>query len=143
MDRPCDVCGTAYTAQRSTSRFCSQRCKRRAHRGAPTKLPPETLPVVPDVVPLPQPESAGLAGGVAESTRVKLVALDRLDSPLGQAAMVLARRLDNPGMDTGSSIASVARQYQLTMEAATEGVKVALDPLDELRARRDRKKQLL
>ena len=86
---------------------------------------------------------ADLSGGVAESTRLKLTEVGRLDSPLGQVAMVLARRIDNPGMDTGSSIASVARQYQLALEAATEGAKTAADPLDELRQRRDMKKRVL
>jgi hypothetical protein len=144
MDRLCVICGGTFTAKRPQARMCSDRCRKRSQRSSGTPQGVQGAPVVPVAVPLPQSEdSAGLGAGVAESTRAKLVALDRLDSPLGQAAMVLARRLDNPGMDTGSSIASVARQYQLTMEAATEGEKVASDPLDELRARRDMKKRVL
>jgi hypothetical protein len=32
MERPCDVCGTTYTARRASSRYCSERCKKRAQR---------------------------------------------------------------------------------------------------------------
>lgn len=142
MDRACDVCGTAYTAKRASSRYCSPRCKTRAHRAPDTvkAQPKAQAPVVP--IPTPEPTDA-LAVSVAESTRRALVDLGRLESPLGQATMVLARRLDNPGSDTGAGLASLAKQYQATFAVATEGAKTEEDPLDELRARRDRKKQAL
>lgn len=36
MIRNCDVCQCAYTARRSTSKFCSERCRQRGHRGLGT-----------------------------------------------------------------------------------------------------------
>lgn len=148
MDRACDVCGITYTAKRASSRYCSPRCKTRAHRASDAVKAQPTSKAQPrpeaPVVPIPTPEPAeALAVSVAESTRRALVELGRLESPLGQATMVLARRLDNPGSDTGAGLASLAKQYQATFAVATEGAKVEEDPLDELRARRDRKKQAL
>lgn len=65
--------------------------------------------------------------------------VDRQDSPLGAAAMALAMRLDQPGTDTGSALAAVARQLEATLESATRGAGSASAPdqlRDELAARR-------
>jgi hypothetical protein len=63
----------------------------------------------------------------------------RLDTVFGQAALVLARRIESP-METGSSIASMTKQLRETMVDALKGAAVAADPLDEIRARRDSKR---
>ena len=66
----------------------------------------------------------------------------RQRSPLataGQVALVLARRLDAPGRESGSGLASVAKQLAVTLAAVTADMRPADDLLDELRARRDRK----
>ena len=80
-----------------------------------------------------------MTAGVAESTRRKLDEMGQLDTPLGQATMVLARRLDRPGGDTGAGLASLAKQLAATLAAATGDARPAGDLLTELRARRDRK----
>ena len=138
MERPCDVCGTPYTATRASSRFCSERCKKRAQRAPATQRSDKRRQARPNaaVVSIPQPD---VTAGVAESTRRKLDGMGRLDTPLGQATMVLAHRLDDPRGDTGSAVAAMARQLQATLSAATADVRPAGDLLTELRARRDRK----
>jgi hypothetical protein len=138
MERPCDVCGTTYTATRASSRYCSERCKKRAQRAPATQRSDKRRQARPNaaVVPMPQPD---VTAGVAESTRRKLDEMGRLDTPLGQATMVLARRLDRPSGDTGAGLASLAKQLAAMLAAATADVRPAGDLLTELRARRDRK----
>jgi hypothetical protein len=138
MDRACDVCGTPYPAQRASSRYCSERCKKRAQRAPATQRSGKRRQARPNaaVVPMPRPD---VTAGVAESTRRKLDEMGRLDTPLGQATMVLARRLDAPGGDTGAGLASLAKQLAAMLAAATADARPADDLLTELRARRDRK----
>lgn len=132
MQRPCDVCGEIYEAKRSSSKYCSDRCKTRKARGAPT----EHADPVP-LRPVDTPEAE--IGPVEAETRRHLAEVDREASVLGQAALALARRLDY-GRDTGTALASLAKQLEATLGSATKGVASAADPLDELRARRDRKR---
>jgi hypothetical protein len=90
---------------------------------------------------LPVAESeASSPGSLFEATLADLVSAGREDSPAGRAALLLARRLDTPTADTGSSVAALVREHAARLEAAMRGVKVAGDPLDELKAARDRKR---
>jgi len=122
MRRACDACGAKYEAKRATSRYCSSRCRTRASRGTVTALRKQPAPPPP-------------TGTVRASTLAALTDAGRVDTPLGQTALVLAERLDSRA-DTGSAIASVAKQLQATLEAATANATLAVNPLDELRARR-------
>ena len=138
MERRCNVCKITYAANRASSRYCSERCKKRAQRAPATQRSGKRHQARPNaaVVPMPQPD---VTAGVAESTRRKLDEMGQLDTPLGQATMVLARRLDSPSGDTGAGLASLAKQLAATLAAATADVPEADDLLIELRARRDRK----
>ena len=138
MERRCNVCKITYAANRASSRYCSERCKKRAQRAPATQRSGKRHQARPNaaVVPIPQPD---VTAGVAESTRRKLDEMGRLDTPLGQATMVLAHRLDAPGGDTGAGLAALAKQLAATLAAVTADVRPADDLLDELRARRDRK----
>jgi hypothetical protein len=138
MERRCNVCKITYTAKRASSRYCSERCKKRAQRAPANQRSGKRRQARPNtaVVPLPQPD---VTAGVAESTRRKLDEMGRLDTPLGQATMVLARRLDAPGGESGSGLASVAKQLAVTLAAVGSDVRPADDLLDDLRIRRDRK----
>jgi hypothetical protein len=122
--RPCDVCGKPYEAKRPNSRFCGASCRKRNERNPAT---------VAEVVPLEPEQPAGLV----EATRRELEAADRLDTVLGHQALELARRIVSP-MSTGSSVATLSRELRTVMTEATAGAVLAADPLDELRARRDR-----
>ncbi len=76
-------------------------------------------------------------------TVVELERVGRLNTALGQAAVLLARRLDGSSRDTGSAVAALARQLQATLAAATANVGDEASPLDrardELAARRARR----
>jgi hypothetical protein len=128
MEHDCVICGTGFVARNSRRRFCSDRCRKRAVRGgfvAAVSAAKRRTPSGP--------------GEVEQATGEALRAVGRLGTPLGRVALVLARRLDAPGGESGSALASVAKQLAATMTAATADVRPAMDPLDELRARRDRK----
>jgi len=72
-------------------------------------------------------------------TARELDAVGRLESVAGQLALELAYRVASP-YETGAAVAALAKQLHLTMTEALGGVAKAADPLDEIRARRDRKR---
>jgi hypothetical protein len=76
---------------------------------------------------------------LVEATQRELSDASRLETVLGRQAVELARRIASPS-ETGASVASLSKEFRAVMEAAMEGVGVAADPLDELRARRERKR---
>jgi hypothetical protein len=69
-----------------------------------------------------------------------LVKAGRLDTPLGQAAMLLSRRLDAAVREPGMGMAALVREHRVTLEEALKGAQSAASPLNELMARRDRKR---
>lgn len=130
MQRNCDVCGREYEAKRSTSKYCpGSRCRTQASRarqsgGGVVDMPKRTTPRV----------------SVESATTEALEEVGRLESPLGQVAVALAHRLDGGHMDTGAALASLAKQLEATLAAATADAEVAADPIDELRLARERKR---
>ena len=127
MVRNCNVCRSSYEAKRPNAKYCSDRCRKRAQR-APDQ------PVIPlSVVNMPPPAEDG---SLTAATLAELTTADRLNSSLGQAAMLLARRLDGGGNDTGSSVAALVREHRSTLADAVKDAKVAADPLDQLARRR-------
>ena len=70
---------------------------------------------------------------------MELDAAGRGDSAIGRAALVMAAKIQN-GKESGSSLAALNREWRATMAEAVRGVAVAEDPIDELRARRDKKR---
>jgi len=121
MDAQCASCGGTFEAQRSSAKYCGQTCRKRgSRRGEVATLPPADEPV-----------------GLVAATLAELQAAGRADTALGQQALALAERVNNP-RDTGSAIAALSRELRAVMVEALKGVEVAADPLDELRARRDR-----
>lgn len=129
MRRKCDSCGKAYEAKTARSKFCSTTCRVRASRGAV-------------VVPLNPPSSQQDAGpskadgaGIAPAVARQLEVAKRLDTPLGQAALTLARRIDE-SRDTGAAMASMTRELRATLADALQGVAQEGNRVDDLRARR-------
>ena len=123
------TCGAVFQARSSRARYCSDRCRKRRQRGGGVV---QQLPLTPDT-----PEF----GPVATTTMRDLAAVDRLDTPLGWSCVQLARRLDSPGMDTGSAMAAVAARLEATLASATRGLGRASSPQqlrDELSERRQR-----
>jgi len=128
MTRACDVCGVKYEAKRLASRFCSPACRKR-HQRNPQSAAPVVLPVIGD--------PGAVDGPVLSATRADLHAAGRLGGPLGQAALLLAGRLDRSEREPGTSLAALVREHRAALAEAVRGAKRAVDPVDELRARRD------
>src|ERR1044072_6203140 len=114
MTRACDVCGKSYEAQRASSRYCSSSCRARKAQGATVR---EMRP----------PAESASESGVVAATRRELEAAGRLDSALGQAALVLARRVESD-RDTGSAAAALVKEWRATKAEALKGVPGASAP---------------
>jgi hypothetical protein len=127
MRRSCDLCGTEYEAKTVRSRYDTDLCRKRALRGVPRAAEVKDLPLQQAVE------------GLASAVRLELVAGDRQNTALGRAALALAARIDAQ-QDTGSGVASLARELRATLTAALAGVAAADSPVvqmrDELAARR-------
>lgn len=144
MERSCNLCGTLYSPKRATSQYCSTACRTRATRlrqsGVRAPLAALTPTEAPAAAAPPAPTADGLVLSLVTSTRKQLEAAERLDTILGQQALVLATRLElTTGIDTGSSLAAVSKELRAVMAEALAGVAVAEDPIDELRRRRELK----
>lgn len=129
MDVTC-TCGTVFPARSSKARYCSDRCRKRKNKADD----------LADLVSLTPAPDAGV-GSVERATAAELVEVGRLDSVLGQTCLVLARRLDSPGLDTGSAISAVAARLEATLAAAKKGAGALPAPQqlqDEVAARRAR-----
>jgi hypothetical protein len=130
----CVSCGSSFDAKNARAKYCSERCRKRVQRGG------KVLELRADDGPArPSPPDGERLGPVATATHAALTEAERLATPLGAAALALAARLDQPGTDTGSAVAALARQLEATLESATRGAGSASAPdqlRDELAARR-------
>lgn len=126
MDRTCAACGEKLDGD-LRRKYCGETCRKRYQRGA-------------RAVPEERSEKQQGVGSVAAATLLELQESKRLHTALGQTALALAHRIDAGG-DTGAGVASLAKQLQATLEAATSDGQVEGDPLDELTRRRGEKQR--
>lgn len=136
MKVSCRECGKLFEAKTRAAVFCGTACRKRSSsRDIAARKDAELAPVSsisPGIAALP-PESALVA-----TTRRELEEAGVAETVNGQIALRLAEKLSQPG-DTGSAMASLARQLSAAMsEALASGTKKD-DALDELAAWRDRK----
>jgi len=92
----------------------------------------------------PEPSATNVAvepisDGVLDMVTETLQQAGRYGTPHGQIAVVLARRLDSPGLETGSGIATLSRELERILEKALAGTHTETDELDELEKRRREK----
>jgi hypothetical protein len=133
----CSECSALFEAKRRGATFCGVKCRQAASRRdrearSESEIAPVT-PISPPETPVSPPETALVA-----TTRLKLEEAEAVDTVPGQVALRLAQKLAGTG-DTGSAMASLARQLSAAMaEALAAGTKRA-DSLDELAARRRQK----
>lgn len=130
MTRACEQCGQSFDGKTSRARYCSSKCRRRANYtgAAARRRVLEHAPATAD------PSAATVADAVLAVFRAH-----RLEgSPRCMAALVLARRLDDPTTESGAGLAAVSKQLDALIDAALAAVPTdqAADPLDVLRARR-------
>ena len=125
MKRACDACGKPYEAKTKTSRYCSSTCRSRASRaglsGPPTPAAVARAPV------------ERVTGPVEAHAIEELAAVGRLETSRGQVAVRLARAMDQSTADTASALASLARQYEASLEVAMRGTRRETSPLDRAR----------
>jgi hypothetical protein len=123
------VCGRAYEAKRSTSKYCGSGCRVRKTRQPGDKAKVAALPRV-----------APALSGLLATTTSELAAAGRLETTIGQQAVALALRIETSFGDTGSSVAALHKELRAVMEQALAGAERAVDPVDELKAWRDRRR---
>jgi hypothetical protein len=123
MSKLCGACGRELpTRQR---KWCDETCRKRGQRAGVAGSVSE-MPVKP--------------GRVEKATRSQLEAADRLDTPAGASALVLAAKLDRGG-DTGSAIAALVRELRSALVDALEDVTSSMDPVDRLQQQRLKRQQ--
>lgn len=133
VSKTCAVCGAGFEAKRAAAKYCGERCRKRAQR-----RPGGTKAV--KVLELPaEPTSETPSTAVAAATVVELERAGRLETAVGQAALVLAQRIDANSGETGASLASLTRDHRAAMAEALRDAEVNSDEVDELKARRERK----
>ena len=138
MEATCARCGDTFSPASKRARFCSVKCRTQATR-ARAKGEPESAVVEPKpkrtgkAKPAPEPDApVGALGAVL----AELQAAGRLDSSAGQAAVALARRIDD-GAESSAGLAALTREMRAAMAEALSRAEATGDALDELRARRE------
>ena len=135
MTRKCEICRKPFEAKRPQARFCGDTCRKRNQRGAgPTPKMP-SKPAATAAVPV---EAAGV--GLISSVVNELTEAGRLNTALGQSALKIAVRMETSTTDTGAGLAAMSRELRAVLAQALADTEVEADPIDELRARRDRKR---
>lgn len=137
MDASCARCGASFSPASKRARFCSVKCRTQATRARAAGQPESLAPAKPKrtrkAKPTPEPDApVGTLGAVLAELR----AAGRLDSSAGQAAVALARRIDD-GAESSSGLAALTREMRAAMAEALSRVEASGDALDELRARRE------
>lgn len=131
MQRNCDECGTAYQAQRATSRFCSTRCRTRQTRKRQSGEP--IVPPVPRLSPVPMAET----GALTDATRAELG--DLAETADGILLLTLAARIDAVP-ETSPALATLSKEFAARKSDVMSRVTRVADPMDELKARRERRR---
>jgi hypothetical protein len=134
----CVGCGKPFFTSSPRKRSCSSTCRSRLSRGgAPADAPAKVLqfeprPTVPDVPPPPDEPP------LVTATRTELEKVGKLDTALGQQALVLASEMVAGGQ-SGSAVAALSKRLGDVMASLVPPPKGKPDALDELAGRRLKK----
>ena len=118
------ACGKEFEAKRKTAKYCSRRCSMAASRAGDQG----------DPTPAEPGQRTGRAIPVSELerwTRTALGKVGRVDTWAGQAALVLAARIDIGGAETGSALASMIKEHAAAMDRALAEASSG-DPVEQL-----------
>jgi hypothetical protein len=126
----CQICGTEFETKSTRAKFCGSTCRSRGHRSGTSAAPVVPLPASPD-----DPEAVA---PLLAATKHELEDAGVADTALGQQAIELARRMSDPRA-MGLSVAPISKELRSVMAEAMKDAPRA-SGLDELRARRDRKR---
>lgn len=80
----------------------------------------------------------GMVVSVTTATRSQLKSIGKETTPLGQASLVLAARLD-AGADPGSAMAAMAKELRAVLAELAKSAGTVADPVDELKQRRQKR----
>ena len=128
MRRKCDSCGRSYEAQTARSKFCRDAgCLRRRARERKRAS---------DRAKRGRGSVVAMPGQAEERTRIELERAGRLESALGEIALALARRIDQPQEVPAASLPALTRELRTTLHEATRSAEPVGDVVDELKERR-------
>ncbi len=137
MKVSCQECGRLFDAKRRGALFCGTTCRKRSStRDIAARESGEFAPVSP--ISSPETAESPPESPLVATTRRELTEAGVVDSVPGQIALRLALKLSQPG-DTGSAMASLARQLSAAMAEALAGGTKKADSMDELMERRLKK----
>lgn len=125
MQRICAICNRTFEARRKDARYCGSTCRNSRARGAKPLTDLGDSPLV-------------------KATRTELEAAGKLDTMLGQQALILAARMS--GTETAGGVGTLSKELSRVVAAATGTTPPGApatgkgDSVDELRARRDAKR---
>lgn len=128
MQRQCAQCNRPFEAQRPQAKYCGATCRVRASRAggsSAAKAPPAVAAV------------EGAADLVSAVT-AELTAAGRESSALGVQAIAIAERMAR--FDTSAGLAALSKELRAVMASALQNAAPVADAVDELKARRDRKR---
>jgi hypothetical protein len=124
----CTACGTSFEAKSPRATYCSSACRKRGSRAG----------VKASVEQIRPAEDEDAATPLLTATRRELEDAGVAETALGQQAIELARRMSDPRA-MGLSVAPISKELRSVMADAMKDAPKA-SSLDELRARRDRKR---
>jgi len=129
VTRNCDECGTAYQAQRPTSKFCSTRCRTRQTR---KRQAGEVI------VPFAQQPPAPVTGLLTDATRAELGVL--AETADGILLLTLAARIDAVP-ETSPALATLSKEFAARKsDLMAHAPNAKANPFDELQALRERRR---
>ena len=124
----CADCGAPFTPKPGNIRKYCHDCsppQRPRNKPKPTLVTVDSAPVEP--------------GRVHARTLAALQSAERDETPLGAVALTLAEQIDAGG-HAATGYAALAKQLEATLASALDGVKLTVTAVDELRARRERRR---
>lgn len=130
------TCGKPFEAKRRTAKWCSGKCSMAASRagelGVPTPADAPDVPGVPGAVKGStrgrKRPSVAVKSRLYATTLAELSKAGRVETHGGQAALVLAQRIDQGGAETGSALAAMIREHAAAVDRALAGDN-AQDPI--------------
>jgi hypothetical protein len=133
----CAKCQTLFEARTRQATFCSVKCRQASSREDREARKDGKIAPVSSISPAETSDSPPVSSLVA-ITLAKLEEAEAVETVEGQIALRLAEKLAGTG-DTGSAMASLARQLSAAMSEALAAGTKKTDVLDELGAWRERK----
>ena len=132
----CAECGTEFDAVRVSARLCSPRCRQKASRRARRENSEERQAKVVALV-RPQrrgaekPKAGEARGALDVEARVRRELGESVDTAMGQACLLVARRLDDRVDASGAAVSSLVGRLEKMLDTIKASTAVAEVKADE------------